>query len=75
MSAVFPSKAMDLPKESPEAPSDAVSFFVSVHVESSVPVRVKTYTEPDSEPLSSSPVAPMSAVFPSKAMDVPKESP
>jgi hypothetical protein len=60
------------PKRSPAAASLASSLIISLHV---VPLRWKTYAEPDEVPLSSLSVAPMIAVSPLIATEAPKRSP
>ena len=69
--AVAPLIATELPKTSSAAPSSARSLACWVHTP---PLRVKTYAEPDSMPLSSSRHAPMTAVSPLMETERPKLS-
>jgi len=79
MSAYSPSMETEPPNRSRAAPSEAVSFASSAHV---VPLRLKTYAEPLSNPLlPSSPSAPIRAYSPSmetealkKSLDAPSEA-
>jgi hypothetical protein len=69
---VSPEMATPQPKRLPAVPSLGRSFCCWVQVP---PVRTKTYAEPESRPLSSSSGAPMTAVSPETAIDLPKWSP
>ena len=70
MTTVSPSidtLAPNPPKKSSASPSLAVSLTTCVQPEERLPAvsRVKTYADPELDPLSSSPLAPMTTVSPS----------
>ena len=73
ITTVSASKSTEKPNWSPAAPSSARSFACWLHSPSSS--RMNTYAEPESEPLSLSKRAPITAVSPETEAEKPNSSP